>query len=116
MKPGDIWYRATISVWHRIDAAPSVSLYVTEVTILRTTDEGAWVREAQRGEEKWVTPRTHWCSPSKEAAIENLRIRKARHVGHARRRLEDAELAFAYLGGEAPEVAQLAVKGLVFKD
>ena len=86
-------------------------LYVVEVEVLRLTDKGAWVRGPATGKEKWITSRTHWCSPTKEGAIESLRIRKARHVGHARRRLEDAEFALAYLEG-APEPSRYWVSTL----
>lgn len=95
---GKPWYRATINVTHQIDAPVRASLNVVEVEVLRITDRGAWVR-SEYGEEKWLTSQTHWCSPTQEGAIESLRIRKARHVGHARRRLEDAEFALAYLDG-----------------
>lgn len=93
---GKPWYRATIKVWHRIDGLMRANLHVVEVEILRLTPEGAWVR-TRFGDEKWITPRTHWCSPTKEGAVESLRIRKTRHVEHARRRLSDAEFALAYL-------------------
>ena len=78
------------------------------------------MRDELSGQEKWVTTRTHWCSPTREAAIESLHIRKARHVGHARRRLADAELALDYLCTAEPKVSSYTIKPLsisdVFKD
>ena len=113
---GKPWYRATIHVWHQIDAPRRCSLTVSKVEVLRTTDKGAWVREELGGQEKWVTPRTHWCSPTREAAIESLRIRKARHVGHARRRLADAELALDYLCTAEPKVSSYTIKPFSISD
>ena len=118
---GATWYRATIDVYTTDEwGTRRAALHVVEVRVQRLTPEGAWVKSAWSDAEKWVTPRTHWCSPTKEAAIENLHIRKARHVWHARRRLKDAEFALNYLEAASPGVSPHTVKAFdirdVFKD
>lgn len=79
-----------------------------EFEVLRLTECGAWIRQkaSWARKEKWITPQTVYVWSTKEDALESLKIRTRKYVGHCRRRLREAEERARNLGVDPAEAPQ----------
>ena len=99
-------YRAfgSVSYSERVfeDDFPEVTIMIDALPILRRTPKGAWIKNPITDQEKWVSDSTRkrFAYPSEEYALESLRQRNRRHLGHLRAKIKKAEAIRDSLGGE----------------